>query len=183
MTLLTEPGPMNAWVLLVPTWVAGFLISAANRRGMARAADMSWYTAADRAASFGAMFLMIAAMVLSAFVPMVPGSIWFFAGLPLVAAGAAAHLAARVTYMRADAALPATRGVYRLSRNPMYASWSLVLLGTAISSRSPVLGALWALMAACMHLLILGEERYCKGRYGAAYADYMARVPRYFLFF
>jgi protein-S-isoprenylcysteine O-methyltransferase Ste14 len=182
MELLVRPGLANAWILVLPIWILGFLISACNRRGMARAADMSWYTAADRAASFGAMAFMIAAMALSVFVPMAPGSVWFFAGLPLVAAGAGAHFAARLTYMKTDADRPATRGVYRLSRNPMYVSWSLVLLGAAISSRSLVLGAAWALMAGCTHLLILGEERYCKERYGAAYLDYMARVPRYFLF-
>ncbi|MCK9460723.1 MAG: hypothetical protein M0R80_13880 [Proteobacteria bacterium] len=138
MELLVRPGLANAWILVLPIWILGFLISA---------------------------------MALSVFVPMEPGSVWFFAGLPLVAAGAGAHLAARLTYIRTDPDRPATRGVYRLSRNPMYASWSLVL------------GAAWAFMAGCTHLLILGEERYCKERYGAAYLDYMARVPRYFLLF
>ena len=31
------------------------------------------------------------------------------------------------------------------------------------------------------HFLILGEERYCKKKYGDSYIEYMKKVPRYFL--
>ena len=76
-----------------------------------------------------------------------------------------------------------TAGVYRFSRNPMYASFSLVLLGMAIAAQSVLLGSLWLLSAVFAHLLILGEERYCTERYGESYREYMRKVPRYFLFF
>ncbi len=33
------------------------------------------------------------------------------------------------------------------------------------------------------HFRVLGEERACLSSYGESYQDFMARVPRYFLFF
>jgi protein-S-isoprenylcysteine O-methyltransferase Ste14 len=173
----------NAWVLVVPLWVAGIAVSGSSARGRRRAADMSWYSAKDRFVSFAGMAFMVAFMGVSVFVPLVWPSLLCGIGIALAAVGAAANLAAKVEYLRASADGPVTAGVYRVSRNPMYASYSLVMLGAALASASVLLGVLWLMSALFAHVLIIGEERYCSEKYGAAYADYMQRVPRYALFF
>ena len=73
------------------------------------------------------------------------------------------------------------RGVYRLSRNPMYFFYEVGALAVCIASAS-----LWLLLATIplilvTHGVILGEERYCMTTYGEDYARYKARTPRYFL--
>lgn len=174
---------LRSWILIIPVWLAGLLVARGNRAGMKRATDMSWYTGLDRLASFASMLLMFAFLGASAFVPVDPSSPWFHAGLALVAAGFAAHLAAKRSFGRAGAGVAATTGAYALSRNPMYASFSVVMLGATVAGRSAVLAALWLLTVIATHLLIRGEERHCLETYGDAYRDYMGRVPRYFLFF
>lgn len=71
------------------------------------------------------------------------------------------------------------RGPYRRSRNPMYVCEQLVLLGWALYFGSPaVLGAAAALGAA-MRVAVGREERTLEGRFGAAWRDYAAEVPRW----
>jgi protein-S-isoprenylcysteine O-methyltransferase Ste14 len=76
-----------------------------------------------------------------------------------------------------------TGGIYHYSRNPMYASFSLVMLGTAIAAQSLLLLGMWTVTAICTHVLITGEERYCLTTYGDSYRAYMKKTPRYFFFF
>jgi protein-S-isoprenylcysteine O-methyltransferase Ste14 len=174
--------PTNAWILVVPVWLTGIVIASTNRKGMKRAADMSWYTRWDRAASFASMFFMIAFMAVSCFIRFEVCSPWFAAGLVFALAGFAANIAAKVSYANARPGSAVTAGIYRYSRNPMYASFSLVMLGTAVAAHSIHLLVLWIIAAICTHRLITGEERYCLKIYGNSYGDYMKKTPRYFFF-
>ena len=183
MNLLSAIKLENAWILVVPVWLTGIIIASTNRKGMKRAADMSWYTARDRITSFAAMFCMIAFMAISVFIRMDFHSPWFFAGLIMSLTGFAANIAAKLSYANAVQGHAITGGIYRYSRNPMYASFSLVMLGAAVAARSLLLLGIWIIMAVCTHLLITGEERYCLTTYGDSYRDYRKKTPRYFFFF
>ncbi len=183
MALLSMVHIHNAWILVVPVWLTGIAVAATNGRGMKRAADMSWYTSRDRFFSFASMVLMIAFMGASVFVPLHAVSWTYWFGLALVLGGCAANLVSKVTYARAASDAPIAGGIYRFSRNPMYASFSLVMAGAVVASGSALLLALWALTALCTHMLIRGEERYCLRSYGDAYREYLRAAPRYALFF
>ncbi|MBN2189450.1 MAG: isoprenylcysteine carboxylmethyltransferase family protein [Chitinispirillaceae bacterium] len=172
----------NAWILVVPVWLIGLLLASANRKGMQRAADMSWYSRMDRFASYASMSLMIIFMAVSFFILLNISSPWFSIGLVMVLAGFIASIAAKISYAKAKPGFAITRGIYRYSRNPMYASFSLVMLGAVVSSGSLHLFFLWILIAICTHLLIIGEERCCLKAYGSSYGEYMKKTPRYFLF-
>ncbi|MBN1128890.1 MAG: isoprenylcysteine carboxylmethyltransferase family protein [Chitinispirillaceae bacterium] len=182
MGLLSTVHLTNAWLLVVPVWLAGLLIASTNRQGMKRAADMSWYTRIDTIAAYAAMLLMFAFMAISLFIRLDRFSPLFWAGLVLVSAGFITNIASKITYANAGQGAAITKGIYHYSRNPMYASFSLVMAGTAIASRSLLLLAVWIIVAACTHWLIIGEERYCLTTYGDSYRDYMKKTPRYFLF-
>jgi len=74
-----------------------------------------------------------------------------------------------------------TGGLYRFSRNPMYISVLLILVGWAWAFGQP---ALWG-YAACVSLafqlrVVLGEEPWLAQRHGQAWADYASRVRRWF---
>jgi protein-S-isoprenylcysteine O-methyltransferase Ste14 len=72
-------------------------------------------------------------------------------------------------------------GLYRYSRNPMYVSVLLVLLGWAAGSASMDLLAYCGLIALAFHLrVVYGEEPWLAQRHGAAWREYAARVPRWF---
>lgn len=71
-------------------------------------------------------------------------------------------------------------GLYRYSRNPMYLSVLLILLGWAAASASFGLLVYSAFIAVAFHLrVVYGEEPWLAQKHGAAWQAYVDRVPRW----
>jgi len=72
-------------------------------------------------------------------------------------------------------------GPYSVTRNPLYLFSSVAAVGAGAQT-----GSLWVavafgvLCALAFHVVIRREEGYLRGKLGAAYRDYLARVPRFF---
>jgi protein-S-isoprenylcysteine O-methyltransferase Ste14 len=83
-----------------------------------------------------------------------------------------------------DVRRPTTRlvdhGIYRISRNPIYLSMMLLVVGIALAANSLVIliCVLPAGSALCV-LVIRREERYLRRKFGDHYSDYMRRVRRW----
>lgn len=72
-------------------------------------------------------------------------------------------------------------GLYRYTRNPMYVSVGLVLLGWAVSFALPGLFIYAMVVAAAFHLrVVLGEEPWLARTHGEQWEHYTSRVPRWF---
>jgi protein-S-isoprenylcysteine O-methyltransferase Ste14 len=72
-------------------------------------------------------------------------------------------------------------GLYRYSRNPMYVSVILVLLGWAISFGSLGLFVYACVVMAGFHLrVVLGEEPWLARTHGEEWERYTGHVPRWF---
>jgi protein-S-isoprenylcysteine O-methyltransferase Ste14 len=73
-----------------------------------------------------------------------------------------------------------TGGIYKRTRNPMYQAFLLFVLGFAFA-----FGSDWMFLALPFAMLVMHfgvvrrEEHYLAARFGDAYRDYCARVPRY----
>lgn len=71
-------------------------------------------------------------------------------------------------------------GLYRFSRNPMYVGYVAIALGYFLWSGELALLLYAALFAAAIHAWIVWiEEPGLRRRFGASYADYTRRVPRW----
>jgi len=71
-------------------------------------------------------------------------------------------------------------GVYRITRNPMYAGMALALLSWAIYLASPLaLLGMVLFVAYITAFQIKPEERALSARFGQAYAQYLASVRRW----
>lgn len=71
-------------------------------------------------------------------------------------------------------------GVYRWSRNPMYLGMALIYIALGVAADAPVVFWLLVPLIATIHYgVILREERYMAGRFGAPYIDYLHTVPRW----
>ncbi len=72
-----------------------------------------------------------------------------------------------------------TSGIYRISRNPMYAGLHLVTLAAMLYTLNGIviLAGLYSLVV--YHFIILGEERFLEERFGARYKVYCGKVRRY----
>ena len=71
-------------------------------------------------------------------------------------------------------------GVYRVTRNPIYLSMTLILAGIALMARSGWHLVLALLFMLAIHLTqIRREERYLEARFGETYRAYTGRVRRW----
>lgn len=73
-----------------------------------------------------------------------------------------------------------TSGIYKISRNPMYASFIFLNTATFLYLPSLLLLAIMLYGMIVHHFIILGEEQYLEKEFGDEYKDYKKKVSRYF---
>jgi protein-S-isoprenylcysteine O-methyltransferase Ste14 len=73
-----------------------------------------------------------------------------------------------------------TEGLYRLSRNPIYACGDMMVLSSAVLAPHPVNWLAGILCIAIHHRIILAEERFLDRRFGAEWRRYQTKAGRYF---
>ena len=72
------------------------------------------------------------------------------------------------------------RGAYRWTRNPLYVAVTSVLLGEVLMVRSAALAHYAAaVFAGFFAVVLVYEEPVLRAKFGGAYEDYCARVPRW----
>jgi protein-S-isoprenylcysteine O-methyltransferase Ste14 len=74
---------------------------------------------------------------------------------------------------------PVIKGLYRISRNPIYLGTFLIFIGIGIACASWLFLLLIAIFIVMQHILIGAEERWCLEKYGDAYQEYMNRTPKW----
>jgi len=74
---------------------------------------------------------------------------------------------------------PATEGLYRISRNPIYFGTFLMFIGIGIACASWLFLLLIIVFIALYDILIAPEERWCLEKYGDTYREYMNRTPKW----
>ena len=72
-----------------------------------------------------------------------------------------------------------SNGIYRISRNPMYLGFNLLTISSIFYSHSIIILALGIYSIIIYHLIILGEEKYLKNKFGNTYLGYLKKVRRY----
>lgn len=175
-------GLFNAWIGSAITIIimgAGF----ANKEAAKRLGDTSWYTAKTKIIATVNMIFSYGTMILSIWVPLKTGTPWFYVGLIIFIIGMITYLIANHNYVTTPGDEAIVKGMYRISRNPLYAFFGIMLLGITIASASLPLLILWILNIIFTQLIILEEEGYCLKTYGDSYQEYMQRVPRWLLIF
>ena len=81
------------------------------------------------------------------------------------------------TYMQTRAVVD--RGLYALIRHPQYLGYMLLACGFALLSQHWLVMVLGLVAVAALYFQGVEEERTCLNRLGAAYGQYMQRVPRF----
>jgi protein-S-isoprenylcysteine O-methyltransferase Ste14 len=72
-----------------------------------------------------------------------------------------------------------TEGIYGRIRHPRYVEFTLALAGWSLFANYLGLYLITALAIVALYLIVLMEERELRERFGPAYDEYSARVPRF----
>ncbi|MDW7692519.1 isoprenylcysteine carboxylmethyltransferase family protein [Flammeovirgaceae bacterium SG7u.111] len=75
-----------------------------------------------------------------------------------------------------------TTGIYRVSRNPYFFSYNILIFGYICIFPSAIIFILYAILVGVFHHMILEEEAYLESVHGDAYTNYKRKVNRYFSF-
>jgi protein-S-isoprenylcysteine O-methyltransferase Ste14 len=138
-------------------------------------------------------YLLLAILIMVALHFLFPGAIivplpWDLLGLAPLAGGIAINLMADSAFHKAGTTVKPfqestaliTDGVFRLSRNPMYLGFVLVLIGIAVLLGSLTLWIIVPLFAVLMDRVFISvEERMLQVKFGQAWSEYKAQVRRW----
>ena len=116
---------------------------------------------------------------LQCFLAVETGTVWFYAGLLVYLLGIIFTVIAGTSLDNTPMDRPATEGLYRISRNPIYLGTFLIFIGIVIACASWLFLLLIAVFIVLYDILIAPEERWCLEKYGDAYREYMNRTPRW----
>ena len=106
----------------------------------------------------------------------------FYIGMVLLVTGAVFSIISYLNYFSTPLDQPIEKGMYRISRNPIYVFMTVMLMGEALVLHSWLIGITIVLCFIMQHFIILEEEVYCEKTYGESYLQFKARVPRYLFF-
>jgi protein-S-isoprenylcysteine O-methyltransferase Ste14 len=174
-----EIGVWNAWIFVIPMLIISFSdmrVTAARESG--QSGDFKLTGKEKRI--INAVFLpLIVSFVYAVFLPLRLGTAWLYSGLVIYLLGVVFSIVAVLNFAASPKDKVITKGVYSISRNPMYISLILMQIGLGIICSS------WLYLLLTLVLLILlnenlsAEERYCLYRYGDSYREYRNKTPRW----
>jgi protein-S-isoprenylcysteine O-methyltransferase Ste14 len=123
--------------------------------------------------------IMPLAAIYSIFLPLKIGTAWLYAGLVIYVLALVITVMVSVNFAATPVDKPVTRGVYRISRHPIYVSGFLLYVGMGIACASWVMLLLAVAWIVLWCIVVPAEERFLLEKYGDDYRDYMNRTPKY----
>ena len=118
-------------------------------------------------------------IIYSFFLPFKLYTIWFYIGLLIYLLGVIIGILAWYDFYTTAVDKLVTKGIYRISRNPMYLGIILIYIGTGIACVSWLFLLLTMIFAILSHVLVITEENYCLKKFGKDYRKYLNRTPRW----
>ncbi len=179
-----NPGWLNGWLPLVIFYASYFiLLGIFPKETVARLYDNTgWTEGQARPAKIGLPFAL-AALILIIFIPLKIDLPVFWIGLVLALVGQAGFVYSLHSFNITPLGEPVTVGLYKISRNPQWVAFAIIMIGFSLMVGSWTVLILLSVRVIMNHFRILGEEHALEIQYGQSYLDYKKSVPRYFLFF
>lgn len=170
-----------ALLLLIPFFLVRFgLLSLLNKEAIGRAAYFAPLLDYEKVAYWFYQISNLAIIVVMGFLEIHFDPIGqFYAGVIVYVAGTILLIGSVVNFATPSRSGINQKGLYRLSRNPMYVAYFLFFIGCAMLTQSLVLLAFILVFQITSHWIILSEERWCIEKFGDEYRQYMERVRRY----
>jgi len=186
MTLMPafEIGIWNAWILWVLQFLSmiipNFFMSEETKISMKRASQFVPFNRMEKILAWSThLIIMPFSIIYSIFLPLKIDTAWFYVGLVVFILALVMSLMTTIGFATTPVNKPATSGIYRISRHPIYFSGFLLNLSIGIACASWVIMLCAILWIVFFHIVVPTEERFLTEQYGDAYREYMNRTPRW----
>jgi len=172
---------MNGLILLIPFLLIRFgLLHMRSREAVTRAAFFAPMKGNERIAYFIYQISNAAILFYSAFLKIVASSSYlFYGGLIIYLIGFVLLVFSVIDFANPQNSGINKNGIYKFSRNPMYVSYFIFLVGCAIIASSWILFGIILIFQISAHWIILAEEKWCIEKFDSEYLQYMSEVRRY----
>jgi protein-S-isoprenylcysteine O-methyltransferase Ste14 len=179
-----EIGIWNAWILqalfilvmFIPDLVMG---KKAKERTSRATQSIPLGKLNSRLALSTHAVIMPLAAIYSIFLPLKTGTAWLYVGLVIYVLALVMTVMVSINFAATPVDKPVTRGVYRISRHPVYLSGFLLYAGIGIAGASWVMLLLAVAWIVLWCIVVPAEERFLLEKYGDAYREYMNKTPRW----
>jgi protein-S-isoprenylcysteine O-methyltransferase Ste14 len=180
---IIKAGLWNAWILMLIFVLHPLIMiivdQAAGTGGIFKKMGDVPTEDREKRNNFIAMLILFLLVGFSIFLPLKTATAWFYAGLAIWLAGLVIFLIAIVNVATTPMDQVFKKGIYRISRHPLYISMSACLCGVSVASASWIFLLLSVVYIVLLNSQAEAEERSCFEKYGDEYKEYMSRTPRW----
>lgn len=171
---------MNAILTVIPLILIRFiLLSIVDKESLKRAAFFAPLVGKEKAAYWLYQISNIIIFVYLYFLNIKIDSYWFYVGLAIYGLGVILCIFSVLNFAKPEENGINLKGLYQVSRNPLYVAYFIYFLGCVLLTQSMILLAILLVFQISAHWIIKSEERWCIQKFGEEYINYMNKVRRY----
>ncbi|WP_313343122.1 methyltransferase [Sedimentibacter sp.] len=171
---------MNAFFAVIPLIIIRFgILSILDKKALKRAAFFAPLIGIEKAAYWFYQISNILIFIYLCFLKITTDSYWFYVGLVMYGLGVLLCLISVSNFATPSENGINLKGLYRISRNPMYVAYFVYFSGCVLLTQSLILLVILLVFQISAHWIILSEERWCIKKFGEEYINYMNKVRRY----
>ena len=171
---------MNGFLAIIPLLVIRFgVLSILDRDSLKRAAHFPPLIGKERSAYWVYQISNLLIFVSLCFLKIRTDSYLLYSGLVIYGLGVLLCLVSVINFAKPAKNGINLRGIYGISRNPMYVAYFIYFIGCTILTQSLYLLGIVVIFQISAHWIILSEERWCIQKFGEEYINYMNKVRRY----
>ena len=171
---------INAFLTVIPLIFIRFgLLGMLDKEALKRAALFAPLIGKEKVFYWLYQISNILFFVYLCFLKITTISYWIYGGLVVYGLGVLLCFVSVINFAKPTENGINLKGLYRVSRNPMYVAYFIYFLGCVLLTQSLILLAILSVFQISAHWIILSEERWCVKKFGEEYINYMNKVRRY----
>lgn len=173
----------NGWILSLISLGISYAPLFFSKKGATRLTNFKWMNKKGRYLSFAVLILYALMLIIPVFHSITNNFTQLTIGGIISIAGVAGVLISYHNYFTTEQDTLITKGLYRISRNPIYVFTLVAAIGASILCTAYEMAPVIIIYLFVQHPIIKEEERFCTETYGQDYLEYKKKTARYFLFF
>ena len=173
-----ELGIWNAWILIIPIIIISFFGS----RILCKRESEEGSSVAKKGKTASSLYFLIVLLsyAYSIFLPLRIDTVWFIVGLLIYLPFLFFLIIGLLNFATTPADQPVSKGVYSISRNPMYVGDFMISVSIGIACLS-WLFLFWGILEFLLlrYYVMAVEEPFLIEKHGDTYKEFMKRTPRW----